>query len=132
LRAERQNLMRQIARSLALLRSDARAGQDRLAAAEEAVAASAASVAAVQTQFGVGRATIVQVLDTQRDLVQAEEALAVALRDTGLSGYAALALTGDILDVFGITLPTVRPSPDAPKPAAAAPPPAGPAGPPAP
>lgn len=108
LEAEKLSLERQIARTLAFLRSDARAGQERLRAARDAVAANEASVVALLDQFSVGRVGILQLLDAQRDLFQAQETLAAAQRDLALSGYAALALTGDILDAFGIVLPTAR------------------------
>jgi len=42
---------------------------------------------------------------------KAGERLIVARREQALSGYVVLALTGDILDAFAITLP----SPDAPE-----------------
>jgi outer membrane protein TolC len=105
LEAERANLERQILRSLAFLRSDQRSGQARVAAATAAVEANEVTLAAVEDQFTVGRRTIIQVLDARRDLFAAKEALALARRDAALSGYAALALTGDVLDVLGILLP---------------------------
>ena len=107
--AERIELERQIARALEFVRSDARTGRERLAAARAALDANAASVEAAREQFGVGRRSITQLLDAQRDFVAASEALAQAELDLALSGYAAIALTGDILDVFGITLPQVVP-----------------------
>jgi len=39
-------------------------------------------------------------LDAQRDFVAASETLAQAELDLALSGYSALALTGDIIDRF--------------------------------
>lgn len=117
LQAERHDLERQIARALAFLRSDARTGQARLRAAREALAANEAAVAAAQDQFAVGRRSMSQLLDAQRDAFLAGEALLVAERDLTLSGYAALALTGDILDVFGIVLPAARPGAEAAAPA---------------
>ena len=105
LRAERRQLEREIVRTLAVLRSDARAGQRRLQAARGAVRANEASVASARDRFGVGRASILQLLDTQRDLALAEELASTAERDLSLSGYAALALTGDITHAFGIPLP---------------------------
>ena len=103
--AERNDLARQILRALEELRSDRRTGQERLAAAREALAANEASVEAAREQFEVGRRSITQLLDAQRDLVAASETLAQAELDLALSGYGALALTGDIIDVFGVTLP---------------------------
>lgn len=106
LQAERETLQRQILRSLAFLQSDQRSGQARVAAAQLAVQANAANVAAAQQQFTIARRTAIQVLDAQRDLFAANEAQTLAERDLALSGYSALALTGDILDALGLTLPT--------------------------
>lgn len=105
LRADRRQLEREIVRTLAVLRSDARAGQQRLRATRDAVRANVASVASAQERFAIGRASILQLLDAQRDLAIAEELASVAERDLALSGYAALALTGDIVHAFGISLP---------------------------
>jgi adhesin transport system outer membrane protein len=41
--------------------------------------------------------------------VRAEETLILAEQDRFLTDYAALALTGDIIDVFAIPLPEVAP-----------------------
>lgn len=100
-------LGRQITRSLAVLRSDQRSGQARIRAARDALAANEAAVTASRDQFAVGRRSILQLLDAQRDFVTASEAVLAAELDLSLSGYAALGLTGDILDVFGIILPVV-------------------------
>lgn len=105
LEAQRVDLEREIARTLDFVRSDQRTGRERLQAAREALAANDASVASAREQFAVGRRSLTQLLDAQRDFVGAAEALAQAELDLALSGYAALALTGDILDVFGIDLP---------------------------
>lgn len=108
LRAERRQLEREIVRTLAVLRSDARAGQQRLQAARGAVRANEGSVVSARERFGIGRASILQLLDAQRDLAQAEELASTAERDLSLSGYAALALTGDITHAFGIALPGLQ------------------------
>ena len=105
LRAERRQLEREIVRTLAVLRSDARAGQRRLQAARGAVRANEGSVDSARERFSVGRTSILQLLDAQRDLALAEELASTAERDLSLSGYAALALTGDITHAFGIPLP---------------------------
>lgn len=105
LQAERDDIARQILRSLAFLRADQRSGRARLDAARNAVAANEVALDAIAQQFTIGRRSIGQVLDARRDLFAAAEALALAQRDAALSGYAALALTGDILDVLGILLP---------------------------
>ncbi|MFU8899337.1 MAG: TolC family protein, partial [Roseinatronobacter sp.] len=114
-RAEREGLARDIARALADLRSDQRAGAARVAAAREAVTANRATVDASREEFSIGRRSLLGLLDAQRDLFEANETLIAAEREVALSGYAALALTGDILDAFAISLPS--PTDDAPVPA---------------
>ena len=105
LEAERADVERQILRSLAYLRSDQRSGRARVEAARVAVEANRVAVEAAEQQFTIGRRTLTQLLDARRDLFLASEALALAERDLALSGYAALALTGDILDALGVLLP---------------------------
>jgi outer membrane protein TolC len=102
LRAERQAAEREVARALAFARSDRRSGQARFDAARAALAANAAAQVAARDQFDAGRRDIGDLLEAQRDLFQARVTLAQADRALLLSGYAALALTGDILDVFGL------------------------------
>lgn len=101
LRSERDELEREIRRSLAFLRSDMRTGRERVGASRDAVVANEGSVKTLGEQYTIGRVSILQLLDAQRDLSLSREALALAQRDYALSGYAVLALTGDILDVFG-------------------------------
>lgn len=107
LRARRDEAARQIQRALEVLRSDSRTGRARLATAREALAANEAAVTAARAQFGIGRSSISALLDAQRDVFDAGQALIAAEHDLALSGYTALALTGDILDVFGVILPQV-------------------------
>jgi len=71
------------------------------------VNSNAASVDAAREQFSIGRRSMVDLLDAQRDFVRAEETLIRAEQERFLTDYAALALTGDILDLFDITLPEV-------------------------
>lgn len=110
--AERLSLERQIARALQDVRADQQSGATRLAAARTALEANRASVEATREQFGVGRRSIGQLLDAQRDFIQASETLARVELDLALAGYAALALTGDILHAFGVELPAVDPEDD--------------------
>lgn len=100
--AERQVAEREVVRALAFVRSDRQSGQARLDAARAARAANAAAQGAARDQFDAGRRDIGGLLEAQRDLFQASVTLAEAERALLLSGYAALALTGDILDVFGL------------------------------
>ena len=109
LHADRDSLAREIRRALAFARSDQRTGLVRVRAARDAVDANEATVAAGREEFSIGRRGLIGLLDAQRDLFEAGERLIVARREQALSGYVVLALTGDILDAFAITLP----SPDA-------------------
>jgi outer membrane protein TolC len=107
LHADRDSLAREIRRALDFARSDRRTGRERVRAAREAVAANAATVAAAREEFSIGRRGLIGLLDAQRDLFEAGERLIVARREQALSGYVVLALTGDILDAFAITLPSL-------------------------
>ncbi|MCC5999276.1 MAG: TolC family protein, partial [Pararhodobacter sp.] len=107
IQADRDALARQIRRALADLRADERAGSARIRAAREAVAANEATVDAAREQFSIGRRSLISLLDAQRDLFDASETLINAEFELAVTGYAALALTGDILDAFAITLPAV-------------------------
>lgn len=108
--AERDGLAREILRALADLRSDQRAGAARVRAAREAVRANRATVEASREEFSIGRRSLIGLLDAERDLLEASETLIAAEREVALSGYAALALTGDILDAFAIHLPDTQDS----------------------
>jgi len=108
LQADRAGLAREISRALEFVRSDQRAGRARLQAARDSVDANEATVESAREQFSIGRRSLINLLDAQRDLFEAGETLIVAQRELALSGYAALALTGDILDAFGIVLPQVH------------------------
>lgn len=101
---ERDLLIREIGRELEFIRSDQKAGAERLKAARIAAKANADSVAAAQEQFTIGRRSLIEILDAQRDYVSAQERLILAEQNFFLTNYAALSLTGDILDVFGIAL----------------------------
>jgi outer membrane protein, adhesin transport system len=102
--AERQGLEREISRALDFVRSDQKAGAERVKAARAAARANAETVAAARDEFTVGRRSLLDLLDAQRDYVNAEATLIRAEDEYFLTDYAALSLTGDILDVFGVTL----------------------------
>jgi len=106
-RADRDSLRREVREALAFVRTDQTAGEARVIAARQAVESNAESVEAAREQFGIGRRSMVDLLDAQRDFVRAEQTLIRAEQERFLTDYAALALTGDILDVFDITLPEV-------------------------
>ncbi len=102
----REVLVREIQRELGFIRSDQKAGAQRLREARIAVAANADSVAATQEQFQIGRSSLIEILDAQRDYVNAQERLILAEQNFFLTNYAALSLTGDIIDLLGIQLRT--------------------------
>lgn len=102
--AEREALDREIRRALAFVQADARAGRARIGSARAATRANARNVEAVRDQFSVGRSQLLDLLDAQRDYVAAQRTLIEAEREDLLTGYAALALTGDILDAFGVSV----------------------------
>lgn len=107
LRADRDGLAREIRRALEFARSDQRTGLARVAAARDAVRANEQTVEAAREEFSIGRRNLIGLLDAQRDLFEAGERLIIAEREQALSGYVVLALTGDILDAFAITLPRI-------------------------
>ncbi|WP_170762977.1 TolC family protein [Ruegeria lacuscaerulensis] len=100
---ERESVIRIIRRELGFVRSDQQAGAERLQAARSAVQANADSVAAARAQFTIGRRSLIEILDAQRDFVNAQERLILAEQSFFLTNYAALSLTGDILDLLGIS-----------------------------
>ena len=100
----RESLIREIRRELEFIRSDQKAGAERLRAARVASQANADSVTAARAQFTIGRRSLIEILDAQRDYVNAQERLILAEQSSFLTNYAALSLTGDILDLLGISL----------------------------
>jgi len=108
-RSERDELVRDIREALTFVRSDQRTGAARVAAARAAVASNKATVAAAGEQFGIGRRSLLDLLDAQRDYLRAQEVLIAAEKARFLTDYAVLALTGDILDVFSIDIAGVSP-----------------------
>jgi len=108
-RAERDMLLRDVREALAFVRADQVAGDARVIAARQAADTNAQSVETAREQFSIGRRSMVDLLDSQRDYVRAVETLILAEEERFLTDYAALALTGDIIDVFSIPLPEVAP-----------------------
>lgn len=103
--AARDGLARDISEALAFVRADRDGAEARLRAARSAADSAAGAATARQEQFATGRSSLVDLLDAQRETLRTREVLVAAESDRFLTGYAALALTGDILDAFGITLP---------------------------
>jgi outer membrane protein TolC len=106
LQSEKLQLAREIRRSLDFLATDRDAGTKRLRAARNAVKDSNLNVAAARDEFSIGRRTLIEVLDAQRDFVRAQETVVSAQSEKIRTGYQALALTGDIIEAFAITLPS--------------------------
>jgi adhesin transport system outer membrane protein len=100
--AEKAILVRDITRALDFLRADRVAGRKRLDVASAAVRANRQNVDAARDEFSIGRATLLEVLDAQRDYTNARRRVIDAETEATRVGYQALALTGDIVDVFGI------------------------------
>ncbi len=98
----REDLVRQLRRELEFVRSDQIAGAERLQAARIAATVNADSVKAARAQFTIGRRSLIEILDAQRDFVNAQERLILAEQSFFLTNYAVLSLTGDILDLLGI------------------------------
>jgi outer membrane protein TolC len=96
---------REIDRRLAVLSAERRAAADRLAAADRASAANQENVAAARAQFRIARRSLIELLDVEREALGAERLRIDAERDRAVLDYAALAATGDILDLFGIRAP---------------------------
>ena len=106
LEAEKTGLIRDIRRALDYLATDRDAGTKRLNAARNAVSANGKNVTAAREEFSIGRRTLLEVLDAQRDFVSAQQTVVNAKSEQILTGYQALALTGDIVAAFGITVTT--------------------------
>ncbi|MGB1207601.1 MAG: TolC family protein [Paracoccaceae bacterium] len=104
LESDKATLARDIARTLEFLKSDQNAGTQRLASARRAAAANSRNVRAANEEFSIGRRDLLQVLDAQRDLVSAQRTVVEAQQSILMTGYEAIALTGDIIPVFGISL----------------------------
>lgn len=111
LQAEKTRLHRDIRRALDVLSVDRTAGAKRLSAARSAASANRNHVTAARDEFSIGRRTLLEVLDAQRDYVQAQQTVVDAQVLQKLTDYQALALTGDIVDVFGVHLVEDRTTP---------------------
>ncbi|MCF2872306.1 TolC family protein [Octadecabacter sp. G9-8] len=109
--AERAALERALARALANVISERETGAARVAAAQNALDANAATLEAAREQFQIGRRSLLELLDAELDTFEANQVLISAQNDRALTGWAALALTGDILAVFDISLSQERPTP---------------------
>ncbi len=109
LEAQKAALERDILRSMDYVQSEQVAGVQRLAAARAAVDANKANVAASRDEFSIGRRKLLDVLEAQRDYVQSQNTLITSQRTQLYTGYDALAITGDIVEVFQADFTSVTP-----------------------
>jgi outer membrane protein, adhesin transport system len=96
---------REIESRLRILSAELTAVGDRLAAARIATEANRANLGVARDQFQAGRRSLFELLDAEREALASERLRILAEQDRAVLGYAILATTGDILDVFGVTLP---------------------------
>jgi len=78
---------------------------DRLSATRAATEANRANLDLALDQFQAGRRSLIELLDAEREALASERQQILVEHDQAVLGYAVLAATGDILDVFGVTLP---------------------------
>lgn len=101
---------RELESRLRILEAEGRAADRRLAAARDASEANHANLTASRDQFEAGRQTLIALLDAEREALASERQRILAEHDRAVLGYAMLAATGDILDLFGIVLMGQDPS----------------------
>lgn len=96
---------REIESRLRILSAEGGAIAERLAAARAATEANRANLEMARDQFQAGRRSLIELLDAEREALASERQRILAEYDRAVVGYALLAATGDILDVFGVDLP---------------------------
>lgn len=101
-RAESAALERTLVRELVSIISDRGTNAAQVEAARNAADANAATLAALTEQFQIGRSSLLDVLDAESATFAAQQALILTQNERALTGWAALAITGDILAAFEI------------------------------
>ena len=96
---------RELESRLRILTAELLAVADRLTATRAAREANRANLEVAREQFQAGRRSLIELLDAEREALASERQQILAEHDRVVLGYAVLAATGDILDVFGVTLP---------------------------
>lgn len=76
--------------------------ENKRVAAKQGIEAAQQSVKGLQLEYEAGQRTVIDVLDGQRDLVQAQISLSQSEFDVRVSRYELFAATGSIFDAFGI------------------------------
>ena len=87
-----------------ILTAELLAVANRLAATQAAREANRANLLVAREQFEAGRRTLIELLDAERETLASERQQILAEHHQSVLGYAVLAASGDILDVFGVTL----------------------------
>lgn len=102
LKSQRDQLERRIVKALEFSRSDQAAGAQRLTSADLALQAAEESLVTAREQFLVGRRSITQMLDAQKERTDAALLKVNSKADLILGSYSTLGLTGDLLSLFGV------------------------------
>ena len=96
---------RELDSRLRILLAQKRAIDGRVQAARAAAAANQANLEIARSQFQAGTRSLIELLDAERETLSSEQLQIQADHDRAVVGYAILAASGDLLDVFGIVLP---------------------------
>lgn len=88
-----------------ILTAELLATANRLTATSAAREANRANLEVAREQFQAGRRSLIELLDAEREALASERQQILAEHDQAVLGYAVLAASGDILDVFGVMLP---------------------------
>ncbi len=96
---------RELDSRLRILSAQKRAIDGRVQAASTAAAANQANLEIARSQFQAGTRSLIELLDAERETLSSEQVQIQADHDRAVVGYAILAASGDLLDVFGIVLP---------------------------
>jgi len=96
---------RELDSRLRILSAQESAIDGRVQAARAAAAANQANLEIARSQFQAGTRSLIELLDAERETLSSEQVQIQADHDSAVVGYAILAASGDLLDVFGIVLP---------------------------
>ena len=97
---------RELDSRLRILSAQESAIDGRVQAARAAAAANKANLDIARGQFQAGTRSLIELLDAEREALSSEQVQIQADHDRAVVGYAILAASGDLLDVFGIVLPS--------------------------
>ena len=103
-RADLDATRRELESRSRILTAELLAVANRLAATQAAREANRANLLVAREQFEAGRRTLIELLDAERETLASERQQILAEHHQSVLGYAVLAASGDILDVFGVTL----------------------------